>query len=92
MKREMIGEKAKLIKTRASLVAQMVKNLPARQEPGFNPWVRNTSWRRKWQPTPVLLRTPWTEDRGGLRSMEPKSWTRLSDFHFQCRSRGGIKG
>ena len=28
----MIGEKAKLIKTRASLVAQMVKNLPARQE------------------------------------------------------------
>ena len=24
----------------ASLVAQMVKNLPARQRPGFNPWVR----------------------------------------------------
>ena len=32
MKREMIGKKAKLIKIRASLVAQMVKNLPARQE------------------------------------------------------------
>ena len=24
---------------RASLVAQMVKNLPAMPEPGFNPWV-----------------------------------------------------
>ena len=22
---------------------------------GFNPWVRKISWRRKWQPTPVLL-------------------------------------
>ena len=33
----------------------MVKNLPAMQEPGFNPWVRKILWRRKWQPTPVLL-------------------------------------
>ena len=23
--------------------------------PGFNPWVRKISWRRKWQPTPLLL-------------------------------------
>ena len=23
--------------------------------PGFNPWVRKIPWRRKWQPTPVLL-------------------------------------
>ena len=22
---------------------------------GFDPWVRKMSWRRKWQPTPVLL-------------------------------------
>jgi len=22
---------------------------------GFNPWVRKISWRREWQPTPVLL-------------------------------------
>ena len=22
---------------------------------GFNPWVREIPWRRKWQPTPVLL-------------------------------------
>ena len=25
--------------------------------PGFNPWVGKIPWRRKWQPTPVLL--PW---------------------------------
>ena len=23
--------------------------------PGFNPWVRKISWRRKWQATPVFL-------------------------------------
>ena len=22
---------------------------------GFNPWIRKIPWRRKWQPTPVLL-------------------------------------
>ena len=22
---------------------------------GFNPWLRKIPWRRKWQPTPVLL-------------------------------------
>ena len=25
------------------------------RRPGFDPWVRNFPWRRKWQPTPVLL-------------------------------------
>ena len=40
---------------RASLVAQMVTNLPAMQETGFNPWVGKIPWRRKWQSTPVLL-------------------------------------
>ena len=38
----------------ASLVAQMVKNLPAMQEI----WVQSLGWedtrRRKWQPTPVV--------------------------------------
>ena len=32
----------------------MVKYLQCGR-PGFNPWVRKTPWRRKWQPTPVLL-------------------------------------
>ena len=36
-------------------IAQMVKNLPAMQETGFDPWVRKIPWRRKWQPTPVFL-------------------------------------
>ena len=35
----------------ASLVAQMVKNLPAR----FDPWVRKIPRRREWLPTPVFL-------------------------------------
>ena len=33
-------------------------NLPLllfNERPGFNPWVRKIFWRRKWQPTPVLL-------------------------------------
>ena len=38
-----------------SLVAQMVKHLPTMQETRFDPWVRKIPWRRKWQPSPVLL-------------------------------------
>ena len=42
--------------TKASPVAQMVKRLPAmRERPRFDPWVGKIPWRRKWQPTPVLL-------------------------------------
>ena len=39
----------------ASVVAQTVKNPPAVQETGFDPWVEKILWRRKWQPTPVFL-------------------------------------
>ena len=54
----------------ASLVAQMVKNLPEcrfinaediacslpqSMGDGFHPWVRKIPWRRAWQPTPVFL-------------------------------------
>ena len=50
----------------------MVKNLLAnagdcrRRE--FDPWVREISWRRKWQPTPVFLpgKISWTEEPGRL--------------------------
>ena len=42
----------------ASLVAQLVKNLPAMQEawgrPGFDPWVGKIPWRRERLPTPVF--------------------------------------
>ena len=50
----------------ASLVAQMVKNLPATGETQFNPWVGKIPWRREWLPTPVFwpeefhrLYSPW---------------------------------
>ena len=36
-------------------MAQTVKYLPAVQETGFDAWVGKIPWRRKWQPTPVLL-------------------------------------
>ena len=42
-------------KGRASLVVQLVKNLPAMQETRFNPWVGKMPWRREWLPTPVFL-------------------------------------
>ena len=49
----------------SSLMTQLVKNLPVRQEPQFESWVGQIhqrrdklptlGWRRKWHPTPVLL-------------------------------------
>ena len=50
----------------ASLVAQTVKNLPAKKKkriclqcgtPMFGPWVTKILWRRRreWQPSPVFL-------------------------------------
>ena len=33
----------------------VVKNPPANVGDAFDPWVRKTPWRRKWQPTPVFL-------------------------------------
>ena len=46
-----------------SLVAQMVKNLPAMQETRFDPWVRKIPWRREWQPTPVFLPRKFHQQR-----------------------------
>ena len=57
--------------TRASVVAQTVKNPPAMRET----WVQSLSceipWRRAWKPTPVFLpgESPQTEEPGGLQSM-----------------------
>ena len=39
----------------ASLVVQMVKNLPAMHKMCFDPWIRKIPWRRAQQPTPVFL-------------------------------------
>ena len=40
---------------RASLVPHTVKNLPAMQEIGFDPWVEKILRRKEWLPTPVFL-------------------------------------
>ena len=47
----------------ASLVTQMVKNLPAMQETELNPWIWKILWRRKWQPTPLSLPGEFHEQR-----------------------------
>ena len=44
----------------ASLVAQLVKNLPEMQET----WVGKIPWRREWLPTPVF----WPREFHGLYS------------------------
>ena len=40
---------------RASLVAQLVRNLPAVQETGFDSWVGKIPWRRERLSSPVFL-------------------------------------
>ena len=57
--------------TRASLMAQQGKNLPANagdtgnRRRGFDSWVEMIPWKRKWQPTPVFL----PEKSHGQRSL-----------------------
>jgi len=46
--------------------------------PGFDPWVGKIPWRREWLPTPIS----WPGELHGLYGVA-KSWTRLSDFHFE---------
>ena len=58
----------------ASQVALVVKNHLPMQETreGFDPWVGKIPWRRAARYTPVFLpgESPWTEEPGGLQSME----------------------
>ena len=70
--------------TRASLVAQLVKNPPAMWET----WVRSLGWEdplEKGKATHSSIlgwRIPWT-----LQPMGSQSQTRLSDFHFtHCKN------
>ena len=39
----------------ASLVAQLIQNLPAMQRLGCDPWVGKIPWRREWLLTPVFF-------------------------------------
>ena len=70
---------------KTSLVAQTVKHRLQCERPGFDPWVGKIPWKRKWQPTPVLL----PGKSHGRRSLVQatihgvaKSWAPLSDFTF----------
>ena len=51
----------------------LVRNTPANagdaRDTGFDPWVRKIPWRRKWQPTPVLLPGKSHQESDGLQSM-----------------------
>ena len=64
-----------------SLVAQMVKSLPAVRET----WVQSLSWEDPLEEgmathSRILAwRIPWTEESGGLQSGIVKDWTQLSD-------------
>ena len=67
--------------TRASLVAQTVKNLRQCGRPGLDPWVRKIPWRRAWQPTPVLL----PGESHGQRSLVCCSpWGHKESDMFEC--------
>ena len=78
----------------ASLVAQMVMNLPVMGSiPGLGSiWVRfpgvgKILWRRAWQPTPVSLpgESPRTEEPAGLQSMgvtNTTQWLSIAQRRF----------
>ena len=61
-------------------MVQTVKNLPATQE------IRKTPWRRKWQPTPVVL----PGKSHGQRSLEGYSpqGQKKSDTHTHTQGEG----
>ena len=68
----------------ASMVAQMLKHLPAmRERPRFDPWVRKICWRRKWQPLQYSSLQN-SMDRGSWRASHgvAKSRTWLSNITF----------
>ena len=57
----------------ASLVAQRLSICLEYRRPGLDPWVGKIPWRRKWQPTPVLLPG---EFHGGRRLVGYSPWGR----------------
>ena len=39
-------------------VARICLQCRSHRRCGFNPWLRKNLWKKKWQPTPVILRIP----------------------------------
>ena len=76
---------------RASLVAQLVNNLPECGRPGFDPWVGKIPWRRVQLPTPVFwpgefhgLYRPW-----GRKELD---MTERLSLHSLCPQTQGLDG
>ena len=65
-----------------SLMAQVVRNLPACRRPGFDPWVRKIPWKRNSYPLQYFClenamdKGPWQATVHGI----PKCQTQLSNF------------
>ena len=74
----------------------VVKNPPANTERrrGFDPWLGKIPWWQAWQPTPVLLpgKSPWTEEPGGLQSMQSqRAGDNEATEHARMHARGGYE-
>ena len=68
---------------RASLVAQLVKNLPAKRRTPVQFLGQEDPLEKRMAPTPVLLPGESHEYRGACWTMahgDAESWTRLSDL------------
>ena len=75
-------ERLHLSKLRASLVAQLVKNLPAVQETGVWSLGQEDPPEKEMATHSSILawEIPWMKETGGLQSVgSQKSWTWLSD-------------
>ena len=72
----------------ASLVAQMVKNVPAMWETWVQALGWEDPWRRKWQSTPVLLPGKSHGQRSlvgySLWGRKESDMTERLHFHFDC--------
>ena len=75
-------------------MSQLVKNLPAVQETGLNPWVRKIPWRREWQPTPAFLPGEFIDRIHRQKSLAGYSpWGhKESDTHTHTKRRGSVAG
>ena len=79
--------------SRASLVAQRLKHLPAKWETWVLSLSREDPLEKEMVTHSSILawRIPWTEEPSGLQSTVAKSWTRLSDFTFTLNIHINIK-
>ena len=68
----LISPKKGLLKSRASLIAQLVKNLTAMQETQvrFPGWEDSVEKEMTTHSSVLAWRIPWTEEPGGLQSIE----------------------